>query len=125
MRTKHAGTAAAFVLVLALIPRGANLYYKSTRGAGCARCHEIAPKYEALRESAHRSIGCEQCHESSQVTNLKRVAAHVSRGVPEQIRLKSTDVQRIISKCGSCHQQEFADWKTGPHGATYSKIFLD
>jgi hypothetical protein len=125
MRRKYVAVAGAFVLLVLLIPRGASLYYESTRGAGCARCHEIAPNYDAWRGSAHRSVRCEQCHESSQVTNLKRVAAHISRGVPEQIRLKPADLQTMVARCGSCHQQEFADWKTGPHGATYAKIFLD
>jgi hypothetical protein len=31
----------------------------------------------------------------------------------------------MVKRCASCHRQEFADWLSGPHSATYSRIFLD
>ena len=31
----------------------------------------------------------------------------------------------VIEKCKSCHQQQFSEWKYGPHGITYKQIFLD
>ena len=31
----------------------------------------------------------------------------------------------MVERCQSCHRQEFAQWQSGPHSATYARIFLD
>jgi hypothetical protein len=49
-----------------------------------------------------------------------------SRGeVPEQIHVRHPDVAPLLERCRACHGQEYADWKGGPHGASYATIFLD
>jgi hypothetical protein len=118
-----AGGAAVFVLAL-LVP-GANIYYKSGGGTACTRCHEIEPKYDSWHLSSHRGIKCEQCHVSSSPNNLHRVYSHLRGEVPEQVRLQNSDVPVMMDRCQSCHRQEFADWQSGPHSSTYSRIFLD
>jgi hypothetical protein len=31
----------------------------------------------------------------------------------------------MTDQCKGCHQQEYAAWRSGPHSATYARIFLD
>src|ERR1039458_4201226 len=31
----------------------------------------------------------------------------------------------MVDRCQSCHREEFAQWQSGPHSATYARIFLD
>jgi hypothetical protein len=56
---------------------------------------------------------------------MKRLYAHARGDVPEQVHLRSGDVPAMMEKCRSCHRQEFANWQSGPHSATYARIFLD
>lgn len=112
------------VCVLLAVPT-ASLYYTSSRGRGCARCHEIRANFETWRSSAHRSLNCTDCHDSSTMTNLRRVSAHASGEVPGQIQLRVSDVQAITEKCQSCHRQEFAQWHASGHSATYRRIFAN
>ena len=107
-------------------------YYGGTEGQGCARCHEIRPLVDAWTHSSHRAVGCRACHGSSfstdlrmHVKNLQRVWLHARGETPEQIRIRHQDVAPLVERCGACHRQEFADWKTGPHGAPYAAIFTD
>jgi hypothetical protein len=116
--------------VLALL--GGNLFYGANVGEGCARCHEIRPMYEAWTNSTHRSVPCSDCHggtldpdPSFHAGNLRRLVMHLTGRPPEQIRIRHTDVDRLLSSCERCHRQQFADWKSGPHGATYERIFAD
>jgi hypothetical protein len=103
----------------------ANFCYRSSWGEGCARCHEIRANFDTWRHSSHRSVNCTECHTSSTQTNLRRVALHAGGEAPESIHLGLADVFAMVERCRSCHQQEFAQWRTGPHGATYARIFLD
>jgi hypothetical protein len=103
----------------------ADLYYKSSWGGGCARCHEIGPQYDAWQHSAHRTINCVECHASSTATNVRRVATHLRGEVPAQVHLRAEDVVAMLPRCRKCHQQEFAQWSTGPHSMTYAKAFFD
>jgi hypothetical protein len=63
-----AGTAVVACGLLA-VP-GADLYYRSTRGEGCARCHEIHPNLISWQGSTHRKLNCTDCHASTMSTNL-------------------------------------------------------
>ena len=112
------------VLAMAAIP-GANLYYRSSQGEGCARCHEIRPNLDTWKNSSHRTVNCVGCHASSVWTNARRVARHMSGTVPERVHLGLGDVMAMMNRCQSCHQQEFAQWRSGPHSTTYARIFVD
>jgi hypothetical protein len=119
------------LFVILFLP-GASLYYSYSGGRSCARCHEIWQPYRDWRESAHRNISCSECHgdvltldAGFHLKNIRQLAAHLRGQVPEQVRLKTEDVLKISARCAKCHRQEFADWSAGPHGATYSRIFLD
>jgi hypothetical protein len=50
---------------------------------------------------------------------------HVKGTVPEQIRLKFPQVRDVVERCKSCHQGEYADWSTGPHGNGFAKVLTD
>jgi hypothetical protein len=116
--------AAAAAVAIAAVPAG-DYYYRSSAGEGCARCHEIRPNFEKWQRSSHRKVACLDCHSSSLGTNLRRVVHHARGEVPEQIRLALDDVLRMAERCRSCHQQEFAQWKSGPHSTTYARLFTD
>ena len=117
--------AGAAVAVAVLFLPGVSVYYEYTGGDGCARCHEIRPNFTAWSASTHRTVACGKCHESSLAGNLRRVAEHVTGDVPEQIRFTARDVPAMVERCRNCHQQEFAEWQSGPHAVTYARIFLD
>jgi hypothetical protein len=127
------------VLVLAILVAGGVVtlaamsgYYGGDDGSGCVRCHEIRPMANAWGWSAHRGIPCSGCHGSSftasvrmHLKNFERMRLHRAGEVPEQIRVKHPDVSPIVARCASCHARQHADWASGPHGVTYSRIFLD
>jgi hypothetical protein len=111
---------------------GMNGYYGRSDGSGCVRCHEIRPMANDWAWSAHRSVACADCHGSSLTTdvrmhlrNLSRMWLHRQGEVPEKIRIKHAEVAPVVARCGKCHAQQHADWRSGPHGVTYSRIFLD
>ena len=115
----------AVVAIALLSMPAADLYYQSSWGQGCARCHEIGIDYNSWHSSAHRNINCTECHASTLATDLRRVAAHMKGEVPEEVHLGTADVFAMLPRCEKCHQQEFAEWRAGPHSATYAKLFTD
>jgi hypothetical protein len=125
-RMRWLWSAPVIVLTAALLSvPAANIYYQSSWGAGCARCHEIGFNYDEWRHSSHRQINCVECHASSVKTNLRRVAAHFKGDVPDQVHLGGDDVFAMQPKCQKCHRQEFAQWSSGAHSTTFARIFSD
>jgi hypothetical protein len=121
----------AAVLAIAVVG-SSSVYYGGSDGEGCARCHEIRPSTDAWAGSTHRQIACQECHGSSFSTSLRmhlenaaRVWLHARDEVPAQIRIGHREVPDLIARCGGCHAQELADWKSGPHAVTYAELFLD
>jgi cytochrome c7-like protein/cytochrome c554/c'-like protein len=119
-------------LVGVLLLPGASVYYSYSDGRACARCHEIWQPYTDWHTSTHRDVACSDCHGSVftldagfHLKNISRLAAHLRGAIPEQVRLKPDDVQKMGGRCGKCHREEYADWGAGPHAATYKEIFLD
>jgi hypothetical protein len=130
MAAKHYVLIAA-AAVLLVLPAG-TVYYEYSGGSACARCHEIQASYNQWHSSTHRKIACTACHggaltfdASFHLANLRRVLAHFRGQEAERIHLKHTDLYPVVERCQKCHQQEYADWQAGPHGATYAKFFLD
>ncbi len=116
----------AGVLAAALLAvPSADLYYNSSWGGGCARCHEIAFNYDVWRHSSHQKTNCVDCHASSVLTNLRRVATHFRGDVPVQVHLRAQDVDAMLPRCRKCHQQEFAQWSSGAHSMTYARMLKD
>jgi hypothetical protein len=120
------------VAALALMVPGAGLYFESGKGVRCTSCHEMAPVFGKWTASTHREVGCGKCHgdaltldASFHLTNARRAVAHVRGDLPEGISLSNRDVVAMSGRCQSCHRQEYASWRSGPHGAAYSRIFLD
>lgn len=131
MKRIAAFAGAGLVAAILLVP-GATLYYESGGGANCTQCHEMNSQYDLWRSSSHRDIACSKCHGGAFTTdagfhiqNASRVYYHLKGDLPEQIRIRNADVPAIVERCRSCHQQEFAQWQSGPHSATYARIFTD
>jgi len=56
---------------------------------------------------------------------LRKGAGHLRGNAGGQIPLRESDLAAMVARCQKCHRQEFADWQSGAHAATYSRIFLD
>ena len=122
--------AAAAIAVLAL-PAG-SVYYEYNSGASCARCHEIRKNYDAWHGSSHRDVSCGACHgeittldAGFHVGNLRRLVQHVRQGFADPVRLGARDIPQLMERCRGCHRQEFAQWQSGAHSATYGRLFVD
>ncbi|MCW5977600.1 MAG: hypothetical protein KIT09_05965 [Bryobacteraceae bacterium] len=121
------------VAALLIAPGGSLLYYRSTKGEGCARCHEIRPSFDMWAASTHRTISCNDCHgglltpdADFHASNLRRLVRHVRDDAPQQILMSGQgEIERLTARCQECHQREYAAWKAGPHSATYADIFTD
>lgn len=127
MRRLRLGAAVIAVLACtaALSIPGAHLYYRSSFGEGCARCHEIKDHHETWQHSSHRKVNCVDCHSSSLTASLRRVIRHFEGDLPDRIHLGLEDVFTMVERCKTCHEQEFAQWRSGPHSTTYARIFMD
>jgi len=125
MKRIYWAVAAAVVLAAVLAVPAANFYYTTTWGEGCARCHEIKANFDSWRTASHRKVNCTSCHVTTLRASLRRVAAHWRGKVPDRIHLPVEDVFAMVEKCRSCHQQEYAQWRSGPHSTTYARIFID
>jgi len=117
---------------LVLIVPAASLYYETGSGKGCTSCHEMQPLYDEWNASSHRGIGCEKCHGGALTldvsfhwNNATRVYSHVRGDLPEQIGFANNYVAAMTEQCKGCHRQEYAAWQSGPHSASYTRIFLD
>ena len=123
--------AAAVVVGVLAVPAG-SLYFEFGNGVRCVSCHEMQPHFDVWHTSSHRKVGCEKCHGDALTfnfdfhrTNVSRAISHLRGELPEQINLASRQVTATSQMCGACHRQEFAAWQSGPHSATYARIFLD
>ncbi len=119
-------------LALVLMVPGASLYYESGAGRGCTGCHEMQTVYDRWHSSSHRNIACEKCHGGAFTSdvafhwnNASRLYSHLKGDLPEQIGFANEFVQDMTERCAQCHRQEYAAWHSGPHSASYSRIFLD
>ena len=120
------------LVAAALMVPGASLYYESGGGRGCTACHEMQPLFDQWHASSHRGVACQKCHGGALTmdarfhwNNATRVYSHVRGDLPERIGFPNRYVQDMTGPCQSCHRQEYAAWQSGPHSATYARIFLD
>ncbi len=95
-------------------------------------CHEIWQPYSDWHDSAHRNVSCADCHGNVftvdagfHINNIRRAFTHLSGDEPEKPRLRNRDIQRMVARCQKCHQEEYADWRSGGHSASYANIFLN
>ncbi len=123
---------ALVIVALVLMVPGASLYFETGKGARCTICHEMQPLYDKWHDSSHRGIGCEKCHGfaltmdvSFHTNNINRLIQHLRGDLPEQIPFGNKFIRAMTQQCQSCHQQEYAAWASGPHSASYTRIFLD
>lgn len=125
-----AGTITILV-ILAMAFAAPSVYYERS-GSACASCHEIWQPYSDWHSSTHRNVPCSSCHgdvltlnAGFHLKNMSRVIKHLRGKTPEKPQLKNADVLAMTARCQSCHQQEFAAWRSSRHSATYSDIFLN
>lgn len=125
-----AGTG-TILLILALSFAAPSVYYERS-GSACASCHEIWQPYTDWHASTHRNIPCSSCHGNVftlnarfHLKNMSRVITHLRGKVPDKPHLKNADVLAMVARCQTCHQQEFAAWRSSRHSTTYSDIFLN
>jgi Cytochrome c554 and c-prime len=118
---------APIVLLLAF-----SAQYERAHGGACASCHEIWQPYSDWHTSAHRSVPCAECHgdvftlnAGFHINNMRRVITHLRAEAPAKPRLRLQDVFEMVPRCQKCHEQEFADWRSSAHSASYSDIFLN
>jgi hypothetical protein len=123
--------AAVAAAVLLILPAG-SLYYEYSAGASCVRCHEIRNDHDAWQASSHRGVNCADCHggittldPGFHLGNVRRLVQHIRGGFSDPVRLRTQDIPQLMDRCRACHQQEFAQWQTSTHSATYTSIFLD
>lgn len=125
-----AGTATVLVII-AVAFATPSIYYERS-GHACASCHEIWQPYTDWHSSTHRNVACSSCHgdvltlnAGFHLKNMGRVITHLRGKTPEKPKLKNADVLAMTTRCQSCHQQEFAAWRSSRHSTTYSDIFLN
>lgn len=126
------------VLVLAVLLSpvvlllAASVQYERSHGGACASCHEIWQPYSDWHSSAHRNVPCQDCHgdvftlnAGFHINNMRRVFTHLRGDAPAKARLRNKDVFEMVPRCEKCHQEEFADWRSSAHSASYADIFLN
>jgi hypothetical protein len=125
-------TAGLLIAATLLMTPGASLYFELGNGTRCTTCHEMQPLYDAWHSSSHRNIACGKCHGdaftvdvSFHMNNAHRAYSHVRGDLPEQIGFPNKYVLAIDQQCRSCHREEYAKWESGPHSASFARIFLD
>lgn len=125
------GAGLVAVALLLMVP-AASLYYESGAGKGCAACHEMQSLYDQWHASSHQAVTCQKCHGGALTldvafhwNNATRVYSHLRGDLPEQIGLPNNYVPAMTAECQACHRQEYAAWQSGPHSATYGRIFTD
>ena len=119
-----------FALILAGISYTA---WNTTNPArSCASCHEIAPSHVSWSASAHRNVSCFKCHGTalengwhSISEKAMMIVRHIQNNpFPEDIRITESQMLAVMERCTDCHQQEYANWLSGGHSATYADIML-
>jgi hypothetical protein len=117
---------------LVLMVPASEFYYESGSGKRCVTCHEMQSLYDQWHASSHRGIACEKCHGNALTldasfhwNNAARLYSHMRRDLPEQIGFGNRFVLAMTDQCQACHRQEYAAWQSGPHSASYARIFLD
>jgi hypothetical protein len=130
-RLSHFALIFAGIAFPLLILGGTLLHFEGVQGKGCVSCHEIWQPYSDWHNSAHRNVSCVDCHGNVftldagfHISNMRRVFTHLSGDAPEKPRLKTRDVLQMVARWQQCHREEYADWRSGGHSATYSDIFL-
>jgi nitrate/TMAO reductase-like tetraheme cytochrome c subunit len=127
-----------FISLLVLISvlvilQTANVVWNTTDPSRtCASCHEIRNSYEQWNLSAHRGFDCKTCHGTALSNGMHSLKEKVSmlnqhyRGNPvTDIRMDEKQVEKMVSLCAGCHQNEFAKWMTGGHSMRFSDVFLN
>ncbi|MBE7541605.1 MAG: hypothetical protein HS123_04495 [Solibacteraceae bacterium] len=113
-------------LALLLLAPAADYAYKA--GGGGRPVRGVTKSRRRWRRGRCRRTGAcvaTSATDSTMMTNLRRVGTHWTGEVPARPRMRHADVLAMTDRCRSCHQQEYAQWRNGPHSVTFEALFLD
>ena len=120
------------VVVLGLVVFANRGYYAGSTYSGnyCTSCHQIQASYDTWTTSAHRNLDCKECHGSAFTTdvemhrtNFRHLYYQVSGRIPDRVRLKDAQVDRIAANCVRCHAGTAGQFTAGGHSVGYGPIF--
>ncbi|HTY12124.1 MAG TPA: NapC/NirT family cytochrome c [Bacteroidota bacterium] len=121
------------ILLLLLAFGGFSYYWEAASPqATCASCHEIESSSNMWAKSGHRALLCKECHGtalSNGFHSLKEKGMmfvhHFTEGEKGEVALSEAQRLEIMDNCRRCHGEEYANWTSGGHSATYAAIFLN
>lgn len=104
------------ISAVAFVALGVGLVQVTGNPALCGSCHEMAPKVDAWRTSAHTKVGCPQCHEQPRawhefpqtlatrsVMLTRDIRAHFS-DAPRPVPVANAKVPAVSDEtCLKCH----------------------
>ena len=123
----------AIILIFLVIVSPFYIYWNAASPEKtCSSCHEIEGSVDMFAQSAHRDLKCSECHGtalSNGFHSLKEkgnmVVTHVKKEYIEDIRLNHEQVLAVMKDCKRCHEDEYANWISGGHSASYQDIFMN
>ncbi len=124
--------ASIVLAVLLLSSAGGYIYWNSAPPAKtCISCHEITGAFDMWARSSHRDFDCKTCHGTalsngwhSLTEKANMVISHYKEDYIESIGLNEQQVWNMMDRCVECHQDQYANWLSGGHAATYADVFL-
>lgn len=119
------------LLLLGLLANPGYYLGSAYSGEMCGQCHLIRTSIEIWVDSPHRGIACQSCHGSAltldpgaHAEHWRRLYRQLTGKLPLRPVLKDRHVDRMVERCASCHQAEYAQWRAGGHSMTYGAVFL-
>jgi nitrate/TMAO reductase-like tetraheme cytochrome c subunit len=98
----------------------------------CSSCHEIESSVNMFAQSSHRALKCSECHGTALSNGFhsirekgNMIVTHMRIEYIEDIRLNHDQVLAAMADCKRCHEDEYADWYSGGHSASYHDIFMN
>lgn len=122
------------IFILIIVSGGGYTYWNAANPEKtCASCHEISPALQTWASSAHRDISCFKCHGTAlgngwhSLTEKANMVFTHTKSAPhhDDIHMTEDQVLETMTRCKSCHENEYSNWLASGHSATYSAIFLD
>jgi hypothetical protein len=85
----------------------------------CANCHAVQDAVVSHASGVHQDVACISCH--GYPTKLDFDYYYDNYRIDTSPKI----IEAMVERCADCHRKKHADWKSGPHAATYDRIYLD
>ncbi|MBQ7189477.1 MAG: hypothetical protein IJR99_08700 [Kiritimatiellae bacterium] len=131
MKTIFKCLAVCFVFLLCVAIGGAGYFELMPSRKTCVLCHEIQASRANWAMSSHRNVDCKACHGSSVGSlhairaNAQRIWSHLRKESHDGMRMNEQQVLEMVTRCGTCHQSQFANWIRNGHASPYGKFLQD